>query len=117
MPTPSILPIDGNRSSSRRNSHGGMAFVTELQMRQPQDGAADYAPLAIQAHLAGLGSEPEDARLTGSTRSLFRRALGLNILGLSAPVKAAPAKATVASTTAAETTARAVLEEITRQVA
>lgn len=81
MPTSDVLPIDGNHdSSSRRNSHGGMVFATAPQMRQPQDGAAPAAPPALRPFISTpTGSEPEDAQLTGSTRSLFRRVMGLNI--------------------------------------
>ena len=47
------------------------------ELGQPQDGARfDDA----SASAAGIGSrEPEDARLTGGTRSLMRRVLGLNV--------------------------------------
>jgi hypothetical protein len=52
-------------------------------MMQPQDGAS-----ATRSRLASIRShqnidglhEPEDARLTGGTRSLDRRLLGLNVL-------------------------------------
>jgi hypothetical protein len=51
-------------------------------MSQPQDGAAE-SPARInflQASLhVSLASEPEDARMTGGTRSLTRRVLGLNV--------------------------------------
>jgi hypothetical protein len=50
---------------------------------QPQDGAPPTAAKLtnIAARLHGvLAQEPEDARLTGGTRSLTRRLLGLNIL-------------------------------------
>jgi hypothetical protein len=37
--------------------------------------------LFVQASLhASLSNEPEDARLTGGTRSLTRRVLGLNVI-------------------------------------
>jgi hypothetical protein len=49
---------------------------------QPQDGATAHASklTSIAARLHNnLSQEPEDARLTGGTRSLTRRLLGLNI--------------------------------------
>jgi hypothetical protein len=55
-------------------------------LRQPQDGAQERVSrvAAISLRLTGamLESslvEPEDARLTGGTRSLMRRLLGLNV--------------------------------------
>jgi len=52
-------------------------------MSQPQDGAPERPARLrlLQASLhASLDSEPEDARLTGGTRSLSRRVLGLNVI-------------------------------------
>lgn len=52
-------------------------------MIQPQDGAVDtrtrLANILAHQHSDGL-HESEDARLTGGTRSLDRRLLGLNVL-------------------------------------
>jgi len=71
----------------RRTGYGS-ALRSQLpaaeQLRQPQDGAAPIrAKLAtITAHLQSQNDffqEPEDARLTGGTRSLKRRLLGLNM--------------------------------------
>jgi hypothetical protein len=45
---------------------------------QPQDGA--LRPASVAALTSPLDCEPEDARLTGGTRSLSRRLLGLNIM-------------------------------------
>jgi hypothetical protein len=72
--------------STRRGGHGGTAWslpFTEPGMIQPQDGAVD-----TRTRLANIRShqhsdvlhEAEDARLTGGTRSLDRRLLGLNVL-------------------------------------
>jgi hypothetical protein len=68
-----------------RNGHGGLAWSSPMgdrKMRQPQDGALDkrrrIAVMNSQLH-SNLLNEPEDARLTGGTRSLTRRLLGLNV--------------------------------------
>jgi len=69
-----------------RQGHGGSAWslpFAEAGMMQPQDGAADsrsrLSSLQPLQRTNGL-HEPEDARLTGGTRSLDRRVLGLNVL-------------------------------------
>ena len=55
------------------------------ELPQPQDGAAMRA-LAAELSVPSLRNafgrfrEPEDARLTGGTRSLGRRLLGLNVI-------------------------------------
>lgn len=73
--------------ASRRPVYGGQGSLSGGMdpLRQPQDGAlrsrAESTRVSsIEAYLPG-GSllEPEDARLTGSTRSLRRRLLGLNV--------------------------------------
>jgi hypothetical protein len=96
MTNPSIVAGLGKKSGSTLSR---MASLTRLaprrtgvdlwsqsvdgeRLRQPQDGASPLrAKLAtITAHLQGdLFQEPEDARLTGGTRSLARRLLGLNL--------------------------------------
>jgi hypothetical protein len=62
-------------------------------LRQPQDGAGDPRMVAEIADAGALQqgprlngratrmqlNEPEDARLTGGTRSLMRRVMGLNV--------------------------------------
>jgi hypothetical protein len=51
--------------------------------RQPQDGVQENSSriAAIASHLHnGQLREPEDARLTGGTRSLMRRVMGLNVI-------------------------------------
>jgi hypothetical protein len=72
--------------STRRGGHGGTAWskpFTEPGMIQPQDGAVDtrtrLASIRSHQHSDAL-HEAEDARLTGGTRSLDRRLLGLNVL-------------------------------------
>ena len=54
-------------------------------MRQPQDGALDLPTrvASISSKLQpALPMEPEDARLTGLTRSLYRRVMGLNVMNV-----------------------------------
>jgi hypothetical protein len=72
--------------ASRQGVHGGTPWslpFAEAAMIQPQDGAVDtrsrMASILSHQHSDGL-HEPEDARLTGGTRSLDRRLLGLNVL-------------------------------------
>ena len=68
-----------------RRGHGGRAWslpLAEPQMRQPQDGSVEkrkrLALIDSKLH-SNVLQEPEDARLTGGTRSLTRRLMGLNI--------------------------------------
>jgi hypothetical protein len=69
----------------RRIAHGGMAWATtatdEIKLYQPQDGATDTRSRVadIASRLRKIAGEPEDARLTGGTRSLMRRLSGLNV--------------------------------------
>jgi hypothetical protein len=83
----------------RRVNHGGGAWrFRDQQLTQPQDGtpeAATNTEVKTQLGIA-LISEPEDARLTGGTRSLARRLLGLNIPSAK-PAPAQPAKVAVAA--------------------
>jgi hypothetical protein len=70
---------------TRRIGHGGTMRskpVAADLLRQPQDGApTSKAKLAAitSSLLSNALKEPEDARLTGGTRSLTRRLLGLNL--------------------------------------
>jgi hypothetical protein len=72
--------------STRRSGHGGSAWslpFTEQVMTQPQDGAVDTGTrlASIRSHQhSDVLHESEDARLTGGTRSLDRRLLGLNVM-------------------------------------
>jgi hypothetical protein len=65
--------------------HGGTpwapASLGEVKLYQPQDGAADPRRRVadIASRLRKMAGEPEDARLTGGTRSLMRRLSGLNM--------------------------------------
>jgi hypothetical protein len=49
--------------------------------------ANNRQPSSRAAVLAALAKEPEDARLTGGTRSLDRRLLALNLPGMAKKVK------------------------------
>ena len=68
-----------------RRGHGGLAWslpLSEPSMRQPQDGTAErrmhLAMIDAKLH-SNVLNEPEDAKLTGGTRSLTRRLMGLNV--------------------------------------
>jgi len=73
--------------SPRRVSHGGSGWIHEpaAERHQPQDGSSDDAFETSSASRHGVTEmsiawmEPEDARLTGGTRSLMRRLMGLNV--------------------------------------
>jgi hypothetical protein len=83
--------------STRRGGHGGTAWslpFAEPGMLQPQDGAIDTRTrlASIRSHQhSDVLHEAEDARLTGGTRSLDRRLLGLNVLDTYAKRSAASA--------------------------
>ena len=71
--------------NTRQGKHGGTAWsvpFSEKNLRQPQDGSAQKRKrLAMidSTSNTNLLNEPEDAGLTGGTRSLSRRLLGLNV--------------------------------------
>jgi len=71
------------RETSHRTEHGGTAWTSlgEVKLYQPQDGAADPRSRVadIASRMRKMVGEPEDARLTGGTRSLMRRLSGLNV--------------------------------------
>ena len=72
----------GEQPASRRINHGGAAWSrqTGIELRQPQDGAPSGArDLSTFLQPGALAREGEDARITGGTRSLMRRLLGLNV--------------------------------------
>lgn len=73
-------------TSSKRTAHGSSAWSipqADNRMSQPQDGAAEVSKVAAEEigarALRTPASEPEDARITGGTRSLMRRVMGLNV--------------------------------------
>ncbi len=77
-PSPLVSPLlaPPRQFSSRRTQPGNLAgplpYLSSAQMRQPTPRKVD---------LLSLPMEPEDARLTGGTRSLDRRLLALNLAG------------------------------------
>jgi hypothetical protein len=80
--------------SWRRSGHGSSATPQrpeDMRLRQPQDGATEASAsrvASLRSSTPGLTGEPEDARLTGGTRSLMRRVLGLNVMAPAVPVPA-----------------------------
>lgn len=78
--------------SWKRNEHGGSAWTAagkSDKLHQPQDGAQETGTLLTARSRMAL-REPEDARLTGGTRSLMRRTMGLNVTALTGGRKAQP---------------------------
>jgi len=82
-----------------RRGHGGTAWATSYSLKQPQDQDGTSAAREVSSRVTDISTrtqpgafggamlaEPEDARLTGGTRSLVRRLLGLNVT----PHKLAP---------------------------
>jgi hypothetical protein len=73
---------------THRVAHGSTAWAVttaaDINLHQPQDGvvAQRRRVTDIASRLRKVVGEPDDARLTGGTRSLMRRLSGLNI-GLS----------------------------------
>jgi hypothetical protein len=79
--TPSRSQAPGNESMPRRVNHGGSPWSIPARYpatRQPQDGAL-RRPARVSVLTSPLDCEPEDAGLTGGTRSLTRRLMGLNV--------------------------------------
>ncbi|HEY4355691.1 MAG TPA: hypothetical protein VGN16_08095 [Acidobacteriaceae bacterium] len=76
----------------RHTGPGSVAWPAAEELWQPQDGALNTeTQISAMTSLRQRGSfaklnEPEDAGLTGMTRSLGRRLLGLNIAGKPKPV-------------------------------
>lgn len=87
----STARLQSTLSTSKRTAHGSSAWSlpqADDRLRQPQDGAAEVSKViaesvaAVDANprLGGVpASEPEDAGITGGTRSLMRRVMGLNV--------------------------------------
>src|SRR5512142_1010890 len=64
-------------STSGTRVQPGVLVTTVTPIRPPASRQASPRP----SNLLSLPNEPEDARLTGATRSLDRRLLGLNLAG------------------------------------
>jgi hypothetical protein len=81
---------ENDESHWKRSNHGGVAWAaTDAEnLHQPQDGAQETGTLYTALTRKAMFREPEDARLTGGTRSLMRRVMGLNVTALAR--KAAP---------------------------
>jgi hypothetical protein len=71
-------------SAPASRSHADVLVTTVTPIRPP----ASRQPAPRPSNLLSLPKEPEDARLTGGTRSLDRRllALNLNFSGIKKPV-------------------------------
>ena len=77
------------RELPRRTMHGGTGWTATVAVDavryQPQDqkalvsAAAEISPTTLLQGKRRLAEEPEDARITGGTRSLMRRLSGLNV--------------------------------------
>lgn len=92
--TPNKLPVrEGAREVTgwKRNEHGGSAWTAAKpdKLHQPQDGAQETGTV-VTARTRLTQREPEDARLTGGTRSLMRRTMGLNVTASTGTRKAQP---------------------------
>ena len=86
-----VAAVSRWRTTARRTGHGATAWAQDSQLLQPQDGANDSREAGDgRGRVMQIGSrlprpkavamvEPEDAGITGGTRSLVRRLLGLNI--------------------------------------
>ena len=89
--TPEAATHWGPSAFTPRRTH---TWVPAEQLGQPQDGGEvsdnmEWKDGGAATHHARELHEPEDARLTGGTRSLMRRVLGLNVtLPASTPLRA-----------------------------
>lgn len=99
---PHELPLrngTGEVISWKRVGHGGVAWTATAKadtLHQPQDGAQEIGTLHTAITRVAF-REPEDARLTGGTRSLMRRVMGLNVMALTGTRKAQPRSVIVKS--------------------
>jgi hypothetical protein len=84
------LPL--HEAAWKRSEHGGSAWTAAAKsknLHQPQDGAQEPGTLLSARGRMAL-NEPEDAGLTGGTRSLMRRTMGLNVTALAGARKTGP---------------------------
>lgn len=75
----------------KRTVHGGVRWAPSAKtdgLHQPQDGAQEPGTLLTAQSRMAL-REPEDASLTGGTRSLMRRVMGLNVTALATTTRKA----------------------------
>jgi hypothetical protein len=82
LATPSRSQAPGSELEPHRVNHGGSPWSIPARYpatSQPQNGALRRPPRPTVL-TSPLDCEPEDARLTGGTRSLSRRVLGLNVM-------------------------------------
>jgi len=92
---PSELPVGEDVrevAGWRQVRPGGSAWgagAKATNLHQPQDGAQETGTL-LTARTRMSQREPEDARLTGGTRSLMRRTMGLNVTALAGTRKPQP---------------------------
>lgn len=125
MQTSSVLPFnsrafpgsEGRETEARRVSHGSTRFASDPCMRQPQDGAVEASSRIASItskQSPAVPSEPEDARLTGLTRSLYRRLMGLNVMNVNVDT---PVPTAVAPTPARKSQRRVLPAIVTEQVA
>jgi len=82
--SPPLLPRSPDARESRGSSVDPRPYLVTVPSRKLR---------AVQKYPALFPHEPEDARLTGATRSLYRRLLALNLPGKIVPATA-PATAT-----------------------
>jgi hypothetical protein len=103
---PNELPVrEGTREAIgwKRIGHGGVAWTATAaadSLHQPQDGAQETGTLYTT--MGRMVREPEDARLTGGTRSLMRRVMGLNVTAALAGARKPGPRAVVATAQAAQ---------------
>jgi hypothetical protein len=93
------------RLAPRRDAfvNSGWGTAPEKETSQPQDGGSEMDDRAQVTQMPSQRIsfiEPEDARLTGGTRSLMRRLMGLNVATIKTPMPvkrtAVPSRAQVA---------------------
>lgn len=74
---PSIVPR--SLSSNAQLSHGSAKAQPELSLKTLRSAVSNISRKSSPTTMLNLRIEPEDAHITGATRSLSRRLLALNI--------------------------------------
>jgi hypothetical protein len=82
---PRSFPVDRLQAiAPRRTTHGSCAWTLpsslSQSLRQPQDGAPTFTQVRSIDSRINAATEPDDAILCGSLRSLARRVMGLNVV-------------------------------------